>query len=144
MNIGFTGTQTGLTTQQSNSLLLVISTLFESGYTRAIHGDCIGADASFHAACQAHGGFVILIFPGIAADGTSPKRAYCEGAYYLYERKPYLERNRDIVDAADVLIVCPKEREEQIRSGTWSTYRTAQKLGKSCVIIYPDGEIKLK
>lgn len=56
--------------------------------------------------------------------------------------KPYLQRNKDIVDETDVLIATPKGNEEELRSGVWATIRYARKQKKKIVIIFPDGSIK--
>jgi hypothetical protein len=55
--------------------------------------------------------------------------------------KPPLDRNRDIVDAVDVLLVGPKGPEE-LRSGTWSCVRYARRKGVRRVIFWPDGTIE--
>ncbi len=57
----------------------------------------------------------------------------------VLESKPYLERNRDIVDASEVLIACPSTREEVMRSGTWATVRYARKKGMKITLIFRDG-----
>ena len=59
-----------------------------------------------------------------------------------YRARPPLSRNKDIVEAANVLIACPKGAKEELRSGTWATVRYMRKLGKPVVIIYPDGTVK--
>jgi hypothetical protein len=95
------------------------------------HGDCVGADAQFHELARAKG----LI--SIAHPPTDSKyRAFCKDGTQLAP-KPYLERNHDIVNACDVLIVCPKERTEVLRSGTWATYRYGRKQGKKVKLILP-------
>ena len=38
---------------------------------------------------------------------------------------PYLTRNKQIVDASEVLVACPQSAKEEMRSGTWSTVRYA-------------------
>lgn len=55
---------------------------------------------------------------------------------------PPLERNHRIVDACDVLIACPKDAQEQLRSGTWATVRYARKQGKRVIVITPDGTVE--
>lgn len=49
------------------------------------------------------------------------------------------ERNRAIVDAADLLVACPREAAEDVRSGTWSTIRYARTGKKRVLVVYPDG-----
>jgi hypothetical protein len=50
-------------------------------------------------------------------------------------------RNHDIVDETELLIACPGELAEAVRSGTWATVRYARKLGRPIVIFWPDGSV---
>jgi hypothetical protein len=101
----------------------------------AHHGDCVGADHTFHL-YAATLGFYTVIHPPI----HTRWRAYCQGDEHL-EAKEYLLRNKDIVRAVDILIACPSG-EEKLRSGTWSTVRYARGLGKPIHIVRPDGYVK--
>ena len=58
----------------------------------------------------------------------------------MYAEKRYLERNRDIVDACDILIACPRTLKEELRSGTWATVRYARKVGKPVAILWNNGK----
>lgn len=121
MKIGFTGTQRGLSPGQATFLR---STLLEHNPTEFHHGDCVGADAEAHEIvrellpqCK------IIIHPP-----TVPhKQAFCHGDETRVN-KPYLQRNRCIVDSVDLLIAAPWTNEEQLRSGTWATIRYARKV----------------
>ena len=135
MNIGFTGTQQGITAAQERGILAI----FES-YPDALafyHGDCIGADAEAHQLWVDQTNKPVHIYPC----GVSGKRAFCQSAWVAAEMPP-LERNRHIVDRIDVLIACPKEDNEVIRSGTWATVRYAKKKNKLIYIIYPQGKVE--
>jgi hypothetical protein len=59
----------------------------------------------------------------------------------LYPTRPYLARNKDIVDACTILIATPAQNSEIQRSGTWATVRYAKsKYDRSrIVIVRPDG-----
>jgi hypothetical protein len=123
MKIGFTGTQTGMSQHQKEQFVLK---LFELGITEFHHGDCVGADAEAH-------DIVREFFP-VAKIETHPcnitsKRAF-KKADVVHLVKPPLDRNKDIVDATDLLIGAPKEDTEVLRSGTWSTIRYARKINK--------------
>lgn len=132
MNIGFTGTQRGMTIKQ---LEKVFHILIENIGSFSHHGDCIGADAQFHFLAVAVGSRVVIHPP----DNPS-KRAYCYYATEIREDKPYLRRNQDIVNESDILIATPGETTEQLRSGTWATIRRGRKKkGMTVYIIYPDG-----
>jgi hypothetical protein len=101
------------------------------------HGDCIGVDEQACAAIERVWGSPIHTHPPI----NSSKRAYVGGTLYL--PKEYIERNHDIVDAVDVLVVIPAEMHEVRRSGTWATYRYAGKVGTRRLLILPNGDWSL-
>lgn len=128
--LGFTGTQKGMTEEQQDR---IADLLGKFHVTEAHHGDCIGADADFHAIGR-YNGLWIIGHPPIKDD----KRAFCDFDEEL-EPKEYLDRNKDIVDAADWLVATPGGFQEEIRSGTWSTVRYADRIAKPYVIVLPDG-----
>ena len=134
MKVGFTGTQSDMSVAQYDLLIAVLSEFNEM--TEAHHGDCHGADTIFH-------WIIDDVHPDIEVHVHPPeddkKRSYCVG-HVMHEEKPYLERNRDIVDACDVLIACPKGDKEELRSGTWATIRYARKVGKPIAILWKDGK----
>ena len=137
--IGFTGTHKGMTSDQYFAVEYLLSSV---DFLEAHHGDCIGADAQFHLFCLDMK-IPIVIHP----PDDKRKRAFCfaehgrEGLGTSLPCKPYLARNRDIVNTCDILIACPKNKEEELRSGTWATIRHAKKSMKGLCLIYPDGEI---
>jgi hypothetical protein len=134
MRIGFTGTRKGMTDAQRKT---VAALLRQQEPEVAFHGDCVGADAEFHALCRAlEPAPVINIRPG--CERGDPRRAGCAGDVTATVR-PFLQRNRDIVDACQMLIVAPGEDVEHKRSGTWSTYRYAKTVGRELVVVFPDG-----
>ena len=141
MKIGFTGTQIGMTQKQKNEFF---DLLFKLECKEFHHGDCLGADSDSHNLSvfyftQNKSKFLgkIIIHPPL----NEYKRAFCK-AKTILTPKPYLDRNKDIVNESELLIVCPKEKTEQLRSGTWSTYRYAKKLNKKIIIIHFDGSIE--
>lgn len=130
--IGFTGTREGMTQDQRCQFALMLKELNASEFH---HGDCIGADSEAHVTWLKLDKGDPVIHPPV----VSTYRAYCESSR-ICEPKDYLMRNRDIVDATDVLLACPKEFDEQVRgSGTWYTIRYARQRGKQVIIIFPDG-----
>lgn len=144
MKIGFTGTRDGMTEAQAEAFGDHFRRL---GGTDFLHGACVGADADavMHVAamrmpgeeqvrpwCRTHA------YPSDLKEMTSERAM--ELSDFKYKPKPPLDRNRDIVDACDVLMACPKGPEEQ-RSGTWSTIRYARRLRKKIVICWPDGQV---
>lgn len=153
-HLGFTGTKDGLTSRQKESLFEVVVRIVGDDPKDWIahHGDCVGGDDTFDHLCEAAGVAKIFIHPGHDWSGKSPLRALC-GVYGMlrsreepetvwFPSKPYLDRNNDIAEASDIVIACPKERDEQLKSGTWSTVRRARKRGKHVILIYPDGTVE--
>ena len=128
MMAGFTGTRKGMSQKQKEALIRLIA---ESTFSEAHHGSCVGADYQFHDLCCTYGVPVVIHPP---TNGIN--RAKCHGGRVL-PAKPYIERNHDIVDACDVLIACPSETEEVLRSGTWATVRYARKRNKRVIVLAP-------
>jgi len=129
MKIGFTGTQRGMTEGQKGQVheLLNLASVHEFH-----HGDCIGADEEAHRIAKDLGIWTVAHPPA-----DPKKRAYTD-ADEIRESKPYLKRNRDIVDETERLMATPRTRVEQRRSsGTWATVRYARKQEKIGWIIYP-------
>jgi hypothetical protein len=133
--IGFTGTQKGMTDAQRSYVRTFLIRMQDKPYWMVHHGDCIGADHDFHRIVRRFGGMVYLHPPD-----KDVKRAFCDYDKSA-EPKPYLERNHDIVDACDLLIATPGEPDEVLRSGTWSTIRYAEKLGRMRLVVNPDGRL---
>lgn len=133
-HVGFTGTQSGMSLGQKKYFRdrfvdLALQARKDKIHLYFHHGDCIGADANAHdivAELKLALPFVITIYVHPPLDGR--KRAYRQGDFMM-PTKPYIERNHDIVDACSLLFVTPKTNVEEIRSGTWATYRYAMKKG---------------
>lgn len=137
MIIGFTGTREGLDPLQEVSLrsILLGFRIGCSGKIEFHHGCCIGADAD--ASYIAHNyDYYVIGHPPLDESKVAFLSIYCSDQRAA---KGYLERNHDIVDECDHLIACPKEHQEQLRSGTWATIRYAKKKKKPMTIVYPDG-----
>jgi len=123
---GFTGSRRGLTIGQ---VLLLENALISCEATELHHGDCVGADAQVHKIAK---GLDLLVC--IHPPKNDRYRAFCQGAGAMHPVRSYLRRNRDIVDACDVLIAAP-DGPERLRSGTWATIRYARKRGKRVIIV---------
>jgi hypothetical protein len=103
------------------------------------HGDCVGADAQAVTQFKSIYSKPVISHPPI----NNALRAFVHKHYAtveVLEPKSYLERNRDIVNATDILIAAPDGPEKR-RSGTWSTVRYARKRGKTIYIAWPDGSV---
>lgn len=143
--LGFTGTRHGMTAVQHEQVKrLIISVAADHrqlGFELATahHGDCIGADAEFHALIRAHApGVRIVIYPGPATDVG--RQAGCVADERRAPR-PHLLRNHHIVAASSMMIAAPREAEEQSRGGTWSTIRLARGAGRNLMVVLPSGVV---
>lgn len=138
-HIGFTGTREGMTEQQLDTLdfwLEYVTLKLKSCVSH--HGDCVGADAQFHFRTRSFGFKDVYIHP----PSNGSKRANChwidKHAIVLPEQ-PYLERNRVIVDASELMLAAPKSATED-DSGTWATIRYSKQVKCPIILIKPDGD----
>ena len=138
-HLGFTGTRAipgspKAVQERRDRLFALMKEFWEAGFSVFHHGDCIGADELAHQiACKLN--FHIVVHP----PNNSRNRAFCgkcdeesgeSDSVWWMPKKPYLSRNRDIVDQSNVLIAMPNDpMREELRSGTWSTIRYARKEG---------------
>lgn len=136
IRLGVTGTRYRLTTQQAIAARNWIDKLVKIELvTELHHGACVGADEeiliiakSYNLRTIAHPSNFIYTTTKISSDETlAPKDA--------------LERNRDIVDACNLLLALPQARQEKRLSGTWATIRYAERVGRQIRYIWPDGSI---
>lgn len=139
MKFGGTGTQKGMSVRQKLWFVYHVHELVMMAFNANDtildfhHGDCVGFDDEAHDLIREFFPMVKIIgHPGIDHSGKSPKRAYktCDE---LREPKYYTDRNKDIVNEANILIAAPRHDRELIRSGTWQTIRYAQKLERHLI-----------
>lgn len=141
MNVGFTGTREGMTQAQRQQFVHVLDQALERERVDEFHyGGCVGADAQA-AALARWIGFAAVLHPAndVAARWIAPKP---EWTVRVRPARPALDRNRDIVDACDLLIVAPRLMREERRSGTWQTVRFAERIGHDYLIVWPDGTME--
>lgn len=141
-HVGFTGTRNGMTDQQKATVELILKNLPE-GDPVFHHGDCVGADDEFdQIARRVRPDCVIHTHP----PNKPELRAHCSGRGPTTNHIPkgYLERDRDIVDASELLIGAPYQQNEPLGrrvGGTWYTIRYARKNVKDHLIVKPDGKV---
>jgi len=136
MRIGFTGSREGMTNAQVLHVHMLLGDLRWLEATQVSHGMCVGSDVQFHEMAKALGYFIVGCPGTIYSEPWQRANVTCD---LVMPEKPMLARNRIIVHESDVVIACPKEREEKLRSGTWATVRYARQEGKPLCILYPDG-----
>lgn len=137
MKLGFSGTRQGLTEEQMammRSLLMIL----DRDDTVA-HGDCVGADLEFHRMAVNRGVLKIVVHPPV----MSTYRAFVPPAqvHRMMEPRPYLERNKAIVDESRVLVAAPGSEVMHSRGGTWSTVRYARKIKVPTIVVPPSGKV---
>lgn len=139
--VGFTGTQRGMTDEQTAVVRAVLYGLrSHRDCTYFHHGDCVGADAQSHDIATD-----LKYWPIIHPPSNPSKRAWCEARLEDFrEPRPYLDRNKDIVRESHVMVAAPGDVEEQLRSGTWSTVRFARKLNREIILVFPDGKCRVE
>ena len=140
MKVGVTGTREGMTSSQVFAFggLECLDSIREFH-----HGSCCGVDVGTARLVKGHLGDTVEIHrhPGPLDD---PNQEDSGVDTVIHEPKNHFARNRDIVDAVDLLIVVPREMERQERGGTWYTMGYAEKKGKQIKVIWPDGTVESK
>lgn len=141
ISVGFTGTQQGMTDAQRFSVYTILQAYaaMSNGDLRFHHGDCVGADEQAHALARSLG-YLVYLHPPV----NESKRAFCEDVFYTFPPLEYLDRNKEIVHETRTLIAAPKERDEQLRSGTWSTVRYAEKHYTDTLLVMPEGDVIIR
>lgn len=118
MKVGFTGTRKGMTLGQVRQLVFLIDRTL-AAMTEFHHGAAVGADDQAAAEVMFRR-FKVREVPHRPEHHTS---------------EALLARNREIVDAADLLIAAPESDKEELRSGTWATVRYARQKGIPVVML---------
>ncbi len=135
MKVGFTGTRKGMSETQKKQFRYVLALVRDAeGDDRKIefhHGGADGADKEAAKIARLEW-CEIYVHPchGVVRDSQDP---------YINDRWlevfPPLQRNRHIVEAADMLIAAPEIDKEELRSDTWATVRYARKKGIPVVML---------
>ena len=140
---GETGTRNGATRLQ----LASVGWLWSRYEIDCLHdGDCKGVDAQLYYLAQTFGVAEKVIHPP-----TNPKnRAYCGVGLdpddtLILPPKAYFVRDRDVVNASQVMVACPKqyfETEDKMPGGTWYTIYYTRSVKLPLAIVWPNGLIK--
>lgn len=129
MKIGVTGTREGATDEQLLAIIEFCATLGSD--VEFHHGDCLGVDVEV-AAIAKHNGWRIVCHPPVKTES----QGYF-GGDEIREPKGYLERDRNIVDECDLLLVVPLQDSWQPKGGTWYTHDYAKRIGKPIKMFWP-------
>lgn len=137
VKIGFSGSRFGLSDMQKNILRHVVGDKCGEFH----HGLCVGGDADAHDIVREFKDFWKIIGHPPANSSLRANRICDE----LRPEKPYLMRNKDIVDETAFLIGMPKQQSPET-GGTWYTINYCRKQlvlhpEKAGMIILRDGTI---
>lgn len=139
MIFGFTATRAGLTIPQQATIMW-LARVFKM--SEAHHGDCTGGDHQIGAYCG-------MILPPDKLIIHPPRNPYYRAfstvaGNIVLPEKGYLERNRDIVAAAELMIGGPQQIHEHNKGGTWYTINHTREKQKPLAIAWPDGSFTLE
>ncbi len=124
MIAGFSGASTGMN-------LLQCLELYDEMKEWDVHkfhlGDCIGGDHQAWTIAKHMGNIELIGHP----PNNPNKRAFLKYDF-VHPDFPYLDRNHNIVDFVNasrgIMFIGPKTFKEELRSGTWATFRYAKKV----------------
>jgi hypothetical protein len=150
MRIGFTGTRRGMTDAQRSSFQKHLLLGLPRTPTELRHGSCEGADVQaarfarsvFDEWRKRFGSTSMIRIIALPGPDDDPHREVSGVDDEVLPGKTHFARNRDIVNASDLVIGCPGEATWQKRGGTFFTMDYAIKKGKPLVIIWPDGTVE--
>lgn len=149
LQVGFTGTRHGMSTQQAaavHALFLVLGQRRVSAATAPSerpfalhHGCCVGADALAHTIARELGAWIIGHPPINTARVARAALDDCDDRRRPYD---YLVRDRHIVNETTIVVATPLGLEaEEPRSGTWFTVRAAREANRELYVIGRDGRV---
>lgn len=127
-----------MTLKQRMSFVHVIGELVRTkGITQFHHGCCLGVDLEAEAIVSEMDRSILIVRH--VPTNMSLARLKPIESIAVVERPPlpYLERNKKIVLAADLLLVLPNTIDEQRAGGTWFTKRYAEANEVDYKILWP-------
>lgn len=141
MKLGYTATRGVLSQAQMRWLLTFLDDVVKEGEVEEVHhGACVGGDLEMHLAALERG-IPIVVHPPVKTNFLALQCLEPHPLVKVLPAKPYLNRDRDIVVAADAVVGLPS-RAENDGGGTWYTVNYAVRLLKPVVIVHPDGHVE--
>lgn len=136
MKIGITGTREGANESQLAEVRKVLEGLKATAQEDRVkiefhHGDCLGVDEQM-ALIASELGYHVVCHP--------PKSDHLRAFHSSNEFKQplgYMQRDRNIVDACDILFVVPLQNKWQNQGGTWYTHDYAKRTKKPLHVFWP-------
>jgi hypothetical protein len=141
MIAGITGTREGATGSQ----LAWLYEQLESGQITEIHhGACLGVDEAAHWAALDTGKIRVHVWPPVNPRYLAQGCLSEDPMVTVHSAMPYLNRDREIVRAAQGLLALPKQLEQPERAlwgGTWYTVDFAERINVPVTICNPEGVV---
>lgn len=128
MKIGVTGTRSGMNEKQKEE----VTEFLKQNSGELHHGDCVGVDVEI-ANIAKELGYKVIKHP--------PTKKDLQANHQSDEERPsysYFQRNRNIVDECDILLVVPYQDEWQSNGGTWYTHDYAVKKKVDVKVFFPN------
>lgn len=127
IKIGITGTREGMNELQFQKLIEYLET---DELLEIHHGDCVGVDAEVAVYAKMLGHRIVCHPPSNEKLRAFTDYDECRPAY------GYLQRDRNIVDSVDMLLVIPLTNVKKRGSGTWYTHDYAVQQNLPTEILY--------
>jgi hypothetical protein len=119
--------------------------VLDGSIQRIHHGACTGADAFIHEVAL-ESGIHIDVWPPILTKHLAPQCILNHPLVTVHHAMPYFNRDREVVRGGVAgLIALPRQDSQptpESWGGTWYTVDFAERLGRSVVICYPNGEVE--
>lgn len=140
MILGFTGTRKQPTMKQARRFRIFLSDN-DSDIDEFHHGGCDGSDLMAHRLALWY--FMpVVVHPPIKETFLAFECLEPHPNVTVLERKPYLARDRDIVNVPIDCLFATPDGPRRPHSGTWYTIDYAIYRHVPVVICWPDGQIK--
>lgn len=150
MVIGITGTKQGLTTPQKNVLREILAKANKGKKGCELHHcDGAGADTEVHEMAVSEGlvGSIVIYPPTNTGLRAFSDTINCPAGINIpvtvKPEKDYIERNKEFIEAIQLLVVLPKASDEQAQSKTWIMFKSAKRANKKIILILPDGKTEV-
>jgi hypothetical protein len=150
MKIGFTGTRNGMTDAQRSKFQELVLLGLSDTPTEFRHGSCKGCDVQaarylrsiFNEWHERFGSIATIRIVALPGPDGDPCQEISGVDDETLPGKTHFARNRDIVNASDLVIGCPPSDGWMNTGGTFYTLDYAIKKGKPTWVIWPDGRVE--
>jgi hypothetical protein len=136
IRLGFAGTVRGMTAAQQQNLLAFVKA---NDVTEFRSGGCVGADQEATEIVCVHTTAKVIVCRQLV-EKIESKLVLAVAAEVVKQPRKAVRRNKEVVDASDVVILAPKANDTE--GGTLSTFKYARWACKRVLILWPEGDVK--